>query len=91
MGAKRSVRHGHTQKVEVVSGLLTVGLEFGGRMFDSAVRWPEVAVEGTALTPRQPITAVPQKLKVPGAGGGLSSVPCVQRGHGHANHPDSAG
>jgi len=66
--------------VTVADGLFTVEInannEFGGDAFNGEERWLEIAVRSPAgggqfstLTPRQPITAAPYALKVPGVDG----------------------
>ena len=66
--------------VTVTGGLFTVAPDFGAGAFDGRARWLEVSVNGTPLTPRQPIAAAPYALGLaPGAtiyGGanGLNSI-----------------
>ena len=43
----------------VTDGLFQVELDFGAGAFDGSARWLEVIVDGTPLSPRQPITAAP--------------------------------
>ena len=43
----------------VTDGLFQVELDFGAGAFDGNARWLEISVDGTPLTPRQPITAAP--------------------------------
>ena len=45
--------------VDVVDGLFTVTLDFGSGVFTGQVCWLEITVDGTPLTPRQQLTAVP--------------------------------
>ncbi len=64
-------------EVLLVNGLFTVQLDFGATTFNDDARWLEVAVRRSAeepgefitLSPRQPITATPYALKVPGIDG----------------------
>lgn len=58
--------------VEVVNGLFTVTVkahdEFGLGAFDGGARWLQIEVDGTTLSPRQPLTATPHALMLsPGA------------------------
>lgn len=55
--------------VGVVDGLFTVSLDFGAGVFDGSALWLEVRVSGTPLVPRQPISAAPYALAVPGLDG----------------------
>lgn len=52
--------------VPVVDGVFTVRLndadEFGAGAFDGQERWLQIEVNGTAITPRQPLTAAPYAL-----------------------------
>ncbi len=43
----------------VEDGLFQVELDFGAGAFDSGARWLEIRVDGTSLSPRQPVTAAP--------------------------------
>lgn len=52
--------------VQVVDGLFTAQLDFGIDAFDGGTRWLEVSVQGTPLTPRQLLTAVPYALQTRG-------------------------
>lgn len=59
--------------VPVSDGLFTIVLndvgQFGANAFDGSARWLEITVNGTALSPRQAVTAAPYALKVPGVTG----------------------
>lgn len=69
---------GTTQNVndlQVTNGLFTTTLDFGGTAFDGNARWLEIALRPgastgtyTALSPRQPITAVPYAMYAKTAG-----------------------
>ncbi len=48
--------------VEVVNGLFAVRLDFGASAFTGEGRWLEIAVDGTPLSPRQPLTPTPYAL-----------------------------
>lgn len=48
--------------VAVSNGLFTAELDFGTNGFTGSARWLEIAVNGTALEPRQAITPVPMAL-----------------------------
>jgi hypothetical protein len=52
--------------VPVTDGRFTVELDFGAEAFDNSARWLQVVVEGTALSPRQPITRAPYALQTRG-------------------------
>lgn len=52
--------------VVIEDGLFTTAVDFGVAAFTGDARWVEVVVDGEVLSPRQPITAVPYALKVPG-------------------------
>lgn len=65
--------------VDVVDGLFTVQLDFGGAAFAGEARWLEIKVRPTGyiayttLSPRQPLNAMPYALYAlsgPGGGGG---------------------
>ena len=70
---------GSTQTVSnvtIADGLFTASLNFGATAFNGDARWLEIAVRSpagsgafTTLTPRQPLTATPYALKVPGIDG----------------------
>ncbi len=55
-----------SQTVPVTNGLFTTPLDFGAGAFDGQARWLELAVGGTTLTPRQPLTPTPYALALPG-------------------------
>ncbi len=64
--------------VEVADGVFTVQLneadEYGSNAFDGSPRWLQINVNGTPLSPRQPLTAAPYALYAfsgPGSGGGF--------------------
>jgi endosialidase-like protein len=50
----------------VSDGLLTVELDFGASAFDNTSRWIEISVNGTALSPRQPVTRSPYSIQTRG-------------------------
>jgi hypothetical protein len=52
--------------VAVTGGRFTVELDFGAEAFDSSARWLQVVVEGTPLSPRQPITRAPYSIQTRG-------------------------
>jgi Chaperone of endosialidase len=52
--------------VPVSEGLLTVELDFGASAFDNTGRWLEIVVDGTTLSPRQPITRAPYSIQTRG-------------------------
>ncbi len=52
--------------VPVVNGLFNVAIDFGPTAFDNGPRWLRVIVEGTALTPLQPITRTPYAMQTRG-------------------------
>ena len=52
--------------VPVTDGLLTVELDFGASAFDNTGRWLEIAVNGTTLSPRQPINRSPYSIQTRG-------------------------
>lgn len=54
--------------VEVANGLFQVELFFGEEAYEDSL-WIEVVADGTTLTPRQPITAVPLALHALNGGG----------------------
>jgi hypothetical protein len=56
-------------RVDVVKGLFAVELDFGAGAFNGEARWLAITVAGTPLTSRQPVTAAPYALKVPGVDG----------------------
>lgn len=45
----------------ILGGVLTIDLAFAGA-FDGQQRWLEISVDGTVLSPRQPVSAVPVAL-----------------------------
>lgn len=56
---------GMTQDVTdhpVAKGLFTVPIDFEAKAFRGDARWLEIAVDGTTLTPRQPLTATPYAI-----------------------------
>ncbi len=63
------------------NGLFTVTLndagQFGANAFTGEARWLQITVGVTPLTPRQPITATPYALKVPGIDGYSLDAPGV--------------
>jgi hypothetical protein len=61
--------------VNVVNGLFTVALDFGGDAFDGSPRWLQIGVRSlndvgpyTALSPRQPVNSVPYAIRALTAG-----------------------
>lgn len=68
-----------TRSVTATAGVFMVDLDFGPTAFAGSARWLEVAVGGTTLAPRQPLTATPYALYAPQAGaapwGGLTGIP----------------
>ena len=50
----------------VVEGLFTVELDFGASAFDNSSRWLEISVNGSELSPRQPITRSPYSIQTRG-------------------------
>lgn len=50
----------------ITDGLFTVEIDFGANAFDNTDRWLEVTVNGTELTPRQPITRAPYSIQTRG-------------------------
>ena len=59
--------------VDVIDGLFTVDLDFGAEAFNGDARWLEIDVRSpagdgvfTTLDPRQPLTAAPYALALPG-------------------------
>jgi hypothetical protein len=67
------------RSVQVIDGLFTVKLDFGGDAFNGNARWLQIAVrpQGTTephavLSPRQELTAAPYALYAMNAGGGGS-------------------
>ena len=50
----------------VVDGRFTVELDFGASAFDNSSRWLEITVNGTELSPRQPITRAPYSIQTRG-------------------------
>jgi hypothetical protein len=58
--------------VQVTDGLFTVQVDFGTAPFSGDARWLEITVDGTPLSPRQPVNATPYALYAlagPGVGG----------------------
>ena len=52
--------------VQVDNGLFTAELDFGSGAFGSGARYLEIAVNGTTLNPRQPLSPAPYALALPG-------------------------
>jgi hypothetical protein len=50
----------------VVDGRFTVELDFGASAFDNSSRWLEITVNGTELSPRQPVTRSPYSIQTRG-------------------------
>ena len=50
----------------ISDGLFTVELDFGANAFDNNDRWLEIVINGTELTPRQPITRAPYSIQTRG-------------------------
>ena len=75
--------------VAVTSGLFTVEVndagEFGATAFDGNGRWLQIAVNGTPLTPRQPLNAAPYSsfaLVSPGSGLWTGSASAIMNTNG---------
>lgn len=60
--------------VVLTNGLFNQTLDFGATAFTGDRRWIEIAANGTLLSPRQEITAVPYALSVPGLSTSESGV-----------------
>ena len=56
----------------VANGVFTIDLDFGANVFNGAQRWLEVTVDGTPLTPRQPVNSVPVAQIVLSSTNGMS-------------------
>jgi len=54
------------EDVHVADGLFTVQLDFGASAFDNSARWLELTVDGSTLSPRQPITRTPYAIQTRG-------------------------
>lgn len=54
------------QDVAVEDGLFTAALDFGAEAFGEGGRWLEIGVEGTTLSPRQPVTRAPYAIQTRG-------------------------
>ena len=52
--------------LSITDGLFSVELDFGANAFNNSDRWLEISVDGTALTPRQPITRTPYSIQTRG-------------------------
>jgi hypothetical protein len=52
--------------VQVADGRFTAELDFGANNFNNTDRWLEIIVEGTTLSPRQPITRAPYAIQTRG-------------------------
>ncbi len=52
--------------VPVVDGVFAVDLDFGPDAFNGDGRWLEIRVDGTTLSPRQPLNATPYALQTRG-------------------------
>lgn len=52
--------------VDVNEGIFSVELDFGANAFNNAGRWLGIAVNGTTLNPRQPITRSPYSIQTRG-------------------------
>ena len=50
----------------ISDGLFTVELDFGASAFDNTSRWIEIAVNGSTLSPRQPISRSPYSIQTRG-------------------------
>jgi len=50
----------------VSDGILTAELDFGASAFNNSLRWLEIKVDGTTLSPRQPITRTPYAIQTRG-------------------------
>lgn len=65
--------------LQITDGLFTVLLndagQFGPNALNGDARWLQIIVNGHALNPRQPLTAAPYALKVPGVTGHSLGAP----------------
>ncbi len=52
--------------VTVVDGVFTAELDFGSNAFNNLDRWLEITVNGTTLSPRQPVTRSPYAITTRG-------------------------
>lgn len=59
--------------VAVQNGLFQVELDFGDQPFEAGL-WLEIAINGTPLSPRQPILAAPLALRALSSDGGAENV-----------------
>ncbi|MFC1997049.1 tail fiber domain-containing protein [Chloroflexota bacterium] len=65
-----------TVELDVVDGYFTVILDFGVGIFDGSERWLEIEVNGTSLSPLQPVTPSPYAIYAQTAPwSGLTGVP----------------
>ncbi len=65
-----------TITIDVVDGYFTTTLDFGGGIFDGEERWLEIEVNGTLLSPLQPLTPAPYAIYAQTAPwSGLTDVP----------------
>ncbi|HWL92462.1 MAG TPA: hypothetical protein VNT79_02920, partial [Phycisphaerae bacterium] len=53
---------GNPPPVSIMDGLFTVALDFSSAAFGGSKRWLSITVGGTALTPRQELTAAPNAI-----------------------------
>jgi Chaperone of endosialidase len=52
--------------VDVIAGRFAIALDWGADAFDNSPRWLEIAVDGTTLGPRQPLTRTPYAIQTRG-------------------------
>ncbi len=52
--------------IAVTDGLFQAAIDFGPAAFNNSDRWLEMVVEGTTLTPRQPVTRAPYAIQTRG-------------------------
>jgi hypothetical protein len=53
---------GNAPPVQIVDGLFTVDLDFGAAAFTGEAAWLAITINGTTLSPRQPLLAAPNAL-----------------------------
>lgn len=77
------------QGLNVSGGLLTTLLDFGAGVCDGNDRWLEITVNGTALSPRQELTATPYALYALSAG--TAAYAASAGSAASATHADNGG